>query len=76
MTLLIVLALVAAAVIAFAIVKKRNVEVLKQTQIEVLEPVASIKKELTLKPKKEAVEKKAEVKEKKPKSKKTTKKEK
>lgn len=76
MTLLIVLALVAAAVIAFAIVKKRKVEVLEQAPIEVIEPVAPAKKELTLKPKKEAIEKKAEVKEKKPKSKKSTKKEK
>lgn len=76
MTLLIVLALVAAAVIAFAVFKKKKVEIIEQAPIEVIEPVAPAKKELTLKAKKQPVEKKTEVKEKKPKSKKTTKKEK
>lgn len=70
MTLLIVLALVAAAVIAFAITKKKKVEVVEQA------PIVPVKKELTLTAKKQPIEKKAEVKEKKPKSKKTTKKEK
>lgn len=58
MTLLIVLSLVAAAVIAFAIVKKRSSTIVEKAEIVEAEIVAPVKKELTLKPKKQSAQKK------------------